>query len=105
VTFEEFRGIALRFAGAVESDDLPNIDFRVDGRIFAMSYPTGLVVMIKLTPAQQQDFVDAAPKTFRPRKDPWWGEDGDTDVSLSSAEPFLLRRAVQAAWENAMDKP
>jgi hypothetical protein len=44
-------------------------DFRVGGKIFAaLGYPDEEWGMIKLTPEEQRNFIQANPDTFRPVK-------------------------------------
>ena len=62
----DFRRIALGMPGSVEGSHMGHPDFRANGRIFASlhgSLPRG---MVKLTPGQQQEFVERAPAAFGP---------------------------------------
>ncbi len=79
-------------------------DFRVGGKIFAtLAYPDPTWAMVKLTPAQQVDFVAAQPEVFTPVKG-LWGARGATRVRLAKARVGVMRLAVQAAWEGVAKK-
>ncbi|MGZ8310593.1 MAG: hypothetical protein ACXWUR_00880, partial [Allosphingosinicella sp.] len=61
-TAEEFRRIALSFAGAEESSHMHHPDFRVGGRIFAtLGYPDPEWGMVALLPEQQELAIAAEP--------------------------------------------
>ena len=55
--------------------------------------------MVKLTPAQQQEFVAAHPAAFEPVTGAW-GRRGATSVVLAKAPQGALRAAILAAWRN-----
>jgi len=75
-------------------------DFRVGGKIFAtLGYPDDTHAMVKLTPEQQEAFVDAEPAVFAPVKG-GWGRKGATTVHLRAARARSLRVALTVAWEN-----
>jgi hypothetical protein len=75
-------------------------DFRVDGKIFAtLGYPDGQWAMVKLTPEQQEAFVEGAPAIFRPVKG-GWGLKGATNVRLAEATRRALAPALATAWRN-----
>jgi hypothetical protein len=68
-------------------------DFRVGGKIFAaLGYPDEEWGMIKLTPEEQRNFIQANPDTFRPVKGAW-GRRGNTNVYLSRAKIERVRSA------------
>ncbi len=76
-------------------------DFRVKGKIFAtLGYPRGGFGMVKLTPDQQELFVNLAPDAFRPVKSAW-GAKGATTVVLKKANTKIVREALVAALQNA----
>ena len=73
-------------------------DFRVGGKIFAtLGYPDSGVGMVKLTPDEQELFVQIEPEGFQPVKG-GWGRQGATNVRLKSAKKSTLREALLAAW-------
>jgi hypothetical protein len=83
---------------ASESAHMNHPDFRVRGKIFAtLSYPDKSWGMVKLSPEQQQEFVQDNPLIFVPVKG-GWGLKGATSVRLAKADAATLRRAIAAAW-------
>jgi hypothetical protein len=104
MTPNEFRRIALSLPATSEGAHMDHPDFRVQGKIFAtVGYPNGAWGMVKLTPEQQQEFVDAEPAVFVPVKG-GWGRKGATSVRLQSANKSTLRAALTAAWSNRAPK-
>jgi hypothetical protein len=95
---EDFRRIALSFAGAEEGSHMGSADFRVDGRIFATlaSIKQGYG-NLKLTPEQQAEFVEELPEVFLPIAG-GWGRTGMTHIRLSKADEDVLTGALRAAW-------
>jgi hypothetical protein len=71
MTPDEFRRIALKFPGAIESAHMGHPDFRANGKIFATLHAGDVTGMIKLPPEHQQDFVTADPATFSPVNGAW----------------------------------
>jgi hypothetical protein len=95
-----FRRLALSLPEAVEEEHMGHPDFRVRGRIFAtLGHPGPGWGMIKLTPEQQQMFVDAEPGIFSPVKG-GWGARGATSVELKAASVRTLRPAMEIAFRN-----
>jgi len=73
-------------------------DFRVRGKIFAtLGYPDQDWGMVKLTPEQQQVFVQANPDVFVLARGAW-GLRGSTLVRLRAADTDTVREAMRAAW-------
>jgi len=104
MTPDDFRKIALSFPAAIESAHMNHPDFRVHGKIFAtLGYPDEDWAVVKLTPAEQEDFVRSAPKIFRAVKGAW-GRQGATNVRLASAKVGKVREALALAWRNAAPK-
>ena len=103
MTTTDFRAIALRVPGAVESEHMNHPDFRVRGKIFAsLGYPDDSWGMVKLTPAQQRSFMKEAPEIFSPCAGAW-GKAGATSVHLSSAKKRVLNKALNAAAQNIIN--
>jgi len=76
-------------------------DFRVGGKIFAtLGYPDLGFGMVKLTPEQQEAFVDAEPAVFAPVRG-GLGRGGATAVRLRAAKTKSLGLALTLAWRNA----
>jgi hypothetical protein len=98
VTSNEFRKMALDLPEVVESSHIGHPDFRVGGRIFAtLGFPDSSLGMVKLTPDEQELFVQIEPEGFQPVKG-GWGRQGATNVLLKSAKKSTVREALLAAW-------
>jgi len=98
MTSNEFRKMALQLPDAVESSHIGHPDFRVGGKIFAtLGYPDAGVGMVKLTPDEQELFVQIEPEGFQPVKG-GWGRHGATNILLKSAKKSTVREALLAAW-------
>jgi len=105
VGVDEFRRIALSLPEASESAHMGHPDFRVHGKIFAtLGYPSAERGVVKLTPDQQELFVQVEPEVFVPVKGAW-GLRGATSVRLRDAPKGMVRRALIAAWCNTAPKP
>ncbi|PYJ37107.1 MAG: hypothetical protein DME84_08765 [Verrucomicrobia bacterium] len=105
MTADDFRKIALSCPEAVESAHMSHPDFRVRGKIFAtLGYPDQEWATLKLTPAEQSEFIEADPDVFRPVKGAW-GRRGNTNVYLSAAKIGKMRKVIRVAWRNAAPKP
>ncbi len=98
MTAREFRAFALSLPRASEAAHMGHPDFRVAGRIFAtLGYPRSGWGMVKLTPEQQELFVQAEPAGFAPVKGAW-GRAGATHVRLRAAKGAAVREALTIAW-------
>lgn len=103
MTTTDFRAIALRVPGAIESEHMNHPDFRVKERIFAsLGYPSDGWGMVKLTSAQQKSFIKEAPEMFSPCAGAW-GKAGATSVHLASAKKRILSKALNAAAQNIIN--
>ena len=104
VGVDEFRRLALSLPEASESGHMGHPDFRVGGRIFAtLGYPSAGWGVVKLTPDQQELFVQVAPEVFVPVKGAR-GRRGATSVRLRAAPKGMVRNALVAAWCNTAPK-
>jgi hypothetical protein len=104
VTADGFRRMALDLPDTAEGAHMGHPDFRVRGKIFAsLGVPDAGWGMVKLTPEQQQAFVDTSPAVFAPVKG-GWGRGGATNVRLSAATVRTLRPALVTAWRNTAPK-
>ncbi len=104
MTRNDFRRIALSFPEAAESSHIGHPDFRVRGKIFAtLGYPDAAWGMVKLTPEQQEEFMESDPAAFAPVKG-GWGRRGATNVKLNAAKKASVRTALTAAWCNTAPK-
>jgi len=113
MTEAAFRKLALSFPDATESSHLGHADFRVKGKIFATlpfedddeakgNLPGGVGVL-KLTPDQQDEFIEAWPKCFEPVPG-GWGQRGYTRVLLRATSTPVMRKALKVAWMNLTQK-
>ncbi|HEY3055603.1 MAG TPA: MmcQ/YjbR family DNA-binding protein [Thermoanaerobaculia bacterium] len=98
MTEDDFRTLALSLPDAEESAHMGHPDFRVRGKIFATLHGKGFG-MVKLTPDQQEMFVNIAPEIFQPVKG-GWGLKGATNVTLKKAKKTVTREALLTAWRN-----
>ena len=103
LTAQDFRRIALGMKDTVEGAHMGHPDFRVDGRIFATLHPDHQSGMVKLTPDQQQRFVQENPDSFAPENGVW-GRQGCTNVRLDSVDEDELGEAMTLAWQNIANK-
>ena len=104
MTRNDFRRLALSLPETEERSHMNHPDFRVAGKLFAtLDYPGKDWAMVKLTPVEQEMFVEAQPKVFNPCNGAW-GRRGCTNVHLKSAKKAIIRRALLAAWQLAAPK-
>jgi hypothetical protein len=104
MTAKEFRKVALSLPETSEAEHMGHPDFRVSGKIFATLSPPGQGwAMVKLSPEQQESFVQAEPKVFTPFNGAW-GRAGATKVHLRAAKKSTLRTAIVFAWRNRAPK-
>jgi hypothetical protein len=104
MTADDFRRIALSFAGAEESSHMGAADFRVGGHIFAtLASEAQGYGNIKLTLAAQQILITTRPDLFFPIHG-GWGRMGMTHVRLSEADEESLTDALRIAWEQRCEK-
>jgi hypothetical protein len=103
MTAADFRRIALKMAGAVESAHMNHPDFRANGKIFATIYPDGERGMVRLTPDVQREYIRAHPETFEPASGAW-GRQGCTTVQFAGADAVTVRGAIAHAWRSTVKK-
>src|SRR5216110_2773001 len=99
MTADAFRRLALTFPEASEASHMGHPDFRIGGKIFATLGPEEVWGMVKLTPEQQQSFMQAAPNAFKPVAGAW-GLRGATIVTLRAAKQSMVKEAMILAWRN-----
>src|SRR5690349_2072225 len=100
MTSGQFRRLALSLPETVEKAHMGHPDFRVGEKIFAtLGYPDSGWAMAKLTPPQQQQFVERDSLTFIPVKGAW-GRRGSTNIQLNVATLDGVKAALDAAWRN-----
>jgi hypothetical protein len=103
MTSRDFRRIALRMQGAVESAHMGHPDFRANGKIFATLRADNSAGMVKLTPDQQQEMIRSNPEIFSPESGAW-GRSGSTRVHLEVANEETVGNAMTLAWQNTSNK-
>ncbi len=97
MTAAEFRQLALSIPQSVEAEHMAHPDFRIAGKIFAsLGAPDDDWAMVKLTPEEQQAFVEKATTAFQPCTGAW-GRAGYTNIHLPHANRRLVQSAVKAA--------
>jgi hypothetical protein len=104
MTPNQFRKIALGMDGAIEASHMNHPDFRANGKIFATIHPDNKQGMVKLTLAQQQDFMRRHPKMFVPAAGAW-GRGGATMVQFAAADEEAVGEAMTLAWQGVMAAP
>ena len=104
MTAAGFRRLALALQDAVEGAHMGHPDFRVNGRIFATLHAGDVHGMVKLTPEQQQTFIDDHPQAFAPESGAW-GRAGCTRVRLKSVDEDTLGEALTLAWQATAAQP
>ncbi len=101
MTAEQFRELALSLPGSKEGSHQRHPDFRAHGKIFAtLHWPDESWGMVKLSPEDQQRLVEKQPGVFVPVKGAW-GQHGCTNVRLQTAQPDVLKYALDLAWEKS----
>jgi hypothetical protein len=101
MTADEFREVALSFAGATEGAHMRHPDFRAHGRIFAtLAYPDTAWGMVKLALDDQKHFIELHSQAFTPAKGAW-GLQGSTMVRLEAVKRDVLAQALDLAWQNS----
>jgi hypothetical protein len=104
LTAEDFRRIALGMKDAIEASHMDHPDFRVNGRIFATLHADMEWGMVKLTPEEQQRFVQEAPHAFKPENGAW-GLQGCTAVRIDRVDQETLGEAMTLAWQHRARQP
>jgi len=92
MTADDFRRIAVGMKDVLERAHMGHPDFRVNGRIFATIHPDPAYAMVKLTPEQQQEFVNGHPTVFTPENGAW-GRAGCTRVQLDLVDEETVGEA------------
>ena len=99
-TPSDFRRIALSLPQTEQRRHMNHPDFRVARKIFAtLAYPNKKFGMVKLTPMQQHDVIQAHPAAFQPVTGAW-GRKGCTHVILAKVSKRALKEAILTAWRN-----
>ena len=105
MTAEDFRRIALSFAGTAQGAHMHHPDFRVAGTIFAtLGYPDAASGMVKLPPGEQRRLMEAMPGIFTTAAGKW-GEQGSTLVRLTEVNEAILEHVLALAWQHISETP
>lgn len=100
MTPSQFRECALSIDGAIEQQHGGHPDFRLGGKVFAsLGSPDDCWAMVKLTPRQQETFLQANGAVYRPCNGAW-GAKGFTNLLLEDANIDDVREVLQIAAEN-----
>jgi hypothetical protein len=102
MTSQDFRRLALALDGVIEAAHMGHPDFRINGRIFATLHADMKSGMVKLTPEQQQDFIQRH-NAFAPESGAW-GRQGSTSVKLAEVDEETLGEALTLARRNIVQK-
>lgn len=103
MTETEFRKLALALPETIEASHMDHPDFRVGGKIFAaLDAPAGWGTL-KLTPEQQDFFMESESDVYRPAAGAW-GRRGWTQVNLKKAKKKSVIHALAFAWRNTAPK-
>ena len=97
MTEDEFREIALSFPETEESSHMGHPDFRVGGKIFATLNADRSQGMASLTPQHQAEYM-TLDASFHPAAGAW-GTKGSTMITLTTADPKVVRSALATAWQ------
>ena len=104
MTPSEFRQRALSLPEALEGSHMGHSDFRVGGKIFAtLGYPDDAHAVLILPPADQSDYVMAAPSVFSSVQGAW-GKGGATQVRLAVVTDTTMEAALVSAWRKRAPK-
>ncbi|MGJ4957715.1 MmcQ/YjbR family DNA-binding protein [Bradyrhizobium sp. HKCCYLRH2015] len=103
MTGDEFRTLALSFAGATEAPHFDRTAFKLH-RTFATLAADGASANVLLSPDEQEHHAGLQPGVFRrvPNK---WGDQGWTTVSLADVDAARLRSVLESAWRAAHRPP
>ena|ERR1700733_79805 len=93
---ETARQLALSLPGTVEQDHFGLPSFRVNKKIFATLWPEQNLMMVKLTPIDQDVFHSFDPTVFYPVPNKW-GLKGATFVELTKVRQDMLEDALSIA--------
>ncbi|MGC2775436.1 MAG: MmcQ/YjbR family DNA-binding protein [Bradyrhizobium sp.] len=99
MTGDEFRAMALSFAGTTEAPHFDRVAFKLH-RTFATLAADGASANVLLTPDEQDHHCGLQPGVFRrvPNK---WGDQGWTTVALADIDAGLLHAVLESAWRSA----
>jgi|ERR1043166_559438 hypothetical protein len=100
----DFRRIALSFAGAEEGSHMGSVDFRVGGKIFAtLAHEKLGYGNLIISPELQAELIRRSPALFLPVAG-GWGRRGATHLRLAEAKETDVKEALKTAWEYRVAK-
>jgi len=94
---ETARQMALSLPGVIEEDHFGRPSFRVNKKIFATLWTTQNLMMVKLSPIDQDVFHAFDPAVFYPVPNKW-GLKGATFVELAKVRQDMLGDALNIAY-------
>lgn len=101
---EEFREMALEFAGTETAPHFDRVAFKViKRRSFATYLETDNTANIFLTPEEQKAFCKMDKKNIYPVANKW-GEKGATTFILDRVDPSLVREALLSSYGEIVGK-
>lgn len=101
-TAEDFRRIALSFAGTTEAPHFERAAFKAV-RIYATLAADGLSANLAFTPEEQEFKCLLAPEAFRAIPNAW-GRQGWTTLTLAAVSEAELQSALDMAWKHGAAK-
>ncbi|MFN7983260.1 MAG: DUF1801 domain-containing protein [Vicinamibacterales bacterium] len=104
MTVNEFRRTTLGLRDVVEGCHMGHPDFRINNRIFASLNAEQTVGTVKLSPEEQQRFVERDATVFVPAAGAW-GLQGWTKVHLAAADAELVGEALTLGWQAMSAQP
>ena len=99
MTRDEFRTLALSFAGTTQAPHFDRTAFKAK-RIFATLAADGQSANLLLTPEEQEFYSGVNPAGFR-RLANKWGDQGWTCATLADVDAGLMRDVLAKAWQLA----
>lgn len=100
MTGDEFRSMALEFAGTETVPHFERIGFKIPKRrMFATYLDKDGTANIFLTPAEQKTFCKIDKKNIFPIPNKW-GEKGATTFRIAHLDPSIVREALASAYSD-----
>lgn len=104
MTGDEFRTMALEFAGTETVPHFERIGFKIaKRRMFATYFDKDNTANIFLTPEEQKTFCKIDTSHIYPVANKW-GEKGATTFVLDEVEPTIVREALMSADTDTIAK-
>lgn len=101
---EEFREMALEFAGTETVPHFERVGFKViKRRMFATYLESDNTANIFLSPAEQKVFCKVDKENIFPVPNKW-GEKGATTFRLDGVDPSIVREALSSAYSEIVGK-